>query len=434
APVWTGIRNCTAPGPIAPQPSSRLERVTGPPTPAGPQDEDCLSLTVWTPGRDGDRLPVLVWLHGGGFTSGSGSAEWYDGRHLAERGDLVVVSVNYRLGALGYLYLAELAEDMGAGNQGLLDMISALHWVRDTIASFGGDPARVTVAGQSAGALSTVAMMANEANSGLFHRAILQSGPYSPAAAPVAEATDVAHRFLAALGLRSGDACRLREVPVARLLAAQQSVARDLARPLSAVPPFQLVADGHVVPEDPVGLVGAGAGVGIPVLLGCNGDEAGAFLAGDERLARLTREDVLDALRPRFGDQVEDEYARLGPGSPASVGAALLGECDFVRPQRRLAAARAATGSPVYAYRFDWRPPESVFGACHCLELPFVFGNPEAWRDAPMLPHGGRMPTALVDTVQGAWISFVRSGSPNGAGLARWPRHDGTAATVMRWT
>lgn len=409
---WPGVRDAIAPGPVAPQPPSRLERVMGPIRHAGPQHEDCLSVTVWTPGTDGNR-PVLVWLHGGGFSSGAGSAEWYSGERLAAAGDIVVVSVNYRLGALGFLAL-----EPGTGNQGLLDMVAALRWVQANIAAFGGEPTRVTVAGQSAGALSALAMMASPEVSGLFRRVILQSGPFGLPPDQPAAAQATAELFRATLDV---PASALHDVPVAALLDAQLRVAAATAAPLSLAPPFQLVVDA-VVPPDPAAAVGAGAGAGIDMLIGYNRDEAAAFIGGSEQIAQVSRDFVINAAAAWLGDAAEAAYARHEPAPPGEIAMALVdehmfGACD------RLAAARAATGERVYGYRFDWRPTGSPFGACHCLELPFVFGNPTAWHDAPML--AGQFPVALAEAVQAAWIAFVRTGDPHRPGTATWSPYAG---------
>jgi para-nitrobenzyl esterase len=234
APAWEGVRDAVRPGPAAPQPPSRLERVMGPGSDLV-QDEDCLSLNVWTPGGTG--LPVLVWLHGGAFSSGSGAEAWYDGALLAERGRMVVVTVNYRLGALGYLYLSP---EFAPANLGLLDQIAALGWVRENIAAFGGDPDRVTLAGQSAGALSTLALLGDPAGRGLFQQVILQSAPTGVQPYGPREAARIGRRLLDILGLHPDEADQLRAVPVPRLLAAQGELARRMAAPLMMTPPFQL--------------------------------------------------------------------------------------------------------------------------------------------------------------------------------------------------
>jgi para-nitrobenzyl esterase len=359
APAWNGVRDASRPGPAAPQPPSRLERVMGPGSDLD-RDEDCLSLNVWTPGGTG--LPVLVWLHGGGFSSGSGAEAWYDGALLAERGEMIVVTVNYRLGALGYLYLSP---EFGPANLGLLDQSAALGWVRENIAAFGGDPDRVTLAGQSAGALSALALLGQRTGGALFQQVILQSTPAGIPPYRPGEAAGIGGRLLDILGL---DQEQLRTVPVPRLLAAQGELARRMAAPLTMTPAFQLVADGGV----PADLL-AGFPAAMPVLIGTTRDEAWAFF----------------------------------PGAPADVTGRLFGDGG----ERLAGKARSA-----FAFRFDWSPPGSTFGACHCIELPFVFGDLAAWRASPML--AGADPAdlrRLVAEVQRAWTGFVHAGSPG------WP-------------
>ncbi|MET7461139.1 carboxylesterase family protein [Nonomuraea sp. NPDC005501] len=356
---WNGVLDAVQPGLAAPQPrTSRLERALGPGSDLR-QGEDCLSLNVWTPGGSG--LPVLVWLHGGGFLTGSGAQSWYDGALLAERGRMVVVTVNYRLGALGYLYLTP---QFPPANLGLLDQIAALRWVRENISAFGGDPARITLAGQSAGAMSALALPGRD----LFGQVILQSTPAGVQPYGIGEAAEIGQTFLDILELRPGDAERLRTVPLADLLGAQEQVARRIAQSGRVTPPFQLVAaDG--VPAD----LTTGPREEVPMLMGTTRDEARAFFpqAEAELTARLFRDGNL----------------------------------------RLAGRARSA-----HLYQFDWSPPGSPFGACHCIELPFVFGNLPAWHASPML--AGAEPAQLerlVAYVQGAWTAFVRDGSPG------WP-------------
>ncbi|MFI6603295.1 carboxylesterase family protein [Nonomuraea sp. NPDC050536] len=362
APAWEGVRDADRPGQAAPQHSSRLERVMGPGS-GLVQDEDCLSLNVWTPGGAG--LPVLVWLHGGGFSSGSGAEAWYNGALLAERGRMVVVTVNYRLGALGYLYLSP---EFGPANLGLLDQIAALGWVLENIAAFGGDPGRVTLAGQSAGALSALALLGHPAGAGLFQQVIMQSTPTGVRPYGQREATEIGRRLLEILGLHPDEAGQLRTLPVSRLLAAQGELARRMAAPFTVTPPFQLVADSGV----PADLLAEASG-DMPMLIGTTREEAWAFF----------------------------------PGAPADVTGRLFGDGSLQLAQQ----ARSS-----FAYQFDWSSPGSAFGACHCIELPFVFGDLSAWHAAPML--AGADPTdlrRLMEEVQRAWTDFVHTASPG------WP-------------
>ncbi|WP_330256815.1 carboxylesterase family protein [Nocardia sp. NBC_00565] len=364
---WSGVRDALAPGPAAPQPPSRLENVMGPFEIR--QSEDCLSLNIWAPRGSGH--PVLIFVHGGGFSSGSGGLACYDGAELAARGDLVVVTVNYRLGALGFLRLPGVSD----GNMGLLDQLSALRWVRDNIAAFGGDPENVTVAGQSAGAMSILALLSGQSARGLFHRAILQSTPAGMRPDGPDEAARTGAMLLRELGIEPGAACGLTDVPVADLLAAQVGVARR--KPPSPVPPFQLVTDTLVAP-DPVATVGARGADGVRILIGTTHDEAAAFFPDD----RTTAEAITVQM--------------------------------FTEPTRRLARLLTAHAAPPWLYSFDWYPADSPFRACHCIELPFVLGNSAAWRHAPMLR--GQHPSDLVDEVRDSWIGFARTGGPG------WPR------------
>ncbi|GIL25403.1 carboxylesterase family protein [Actinocatenispora comari] len=344
APPWSGVREALRPGPAAPQRPSRLARAVGGAVP--PWSEDCLYLDVWSP-DDAVAAPVLVFLHGGGFLTGSGGLPWYDGSRLTARGGIVVVTVNYRLGAFGYAALGD------GPNLGLLDQLRALDWVRDSIAAFGGDPGRVTVAGQSAGALSVVAMLGRPVG---FQQAIVQSMP-----GIVPQTTDRA-RLLAA-ELRGCTGADPATVPVERLLDAQQQVQACHGDRRTMEPAFQLVADGSLVAADPVD-----AASPVPMLVGTTRDETAAMF--DTDIAETTRE-------------------------------------LFERPTDRLVRRWVADRTPVQRYRFDWRPAGAPYGACHCIELPVLFGTGPAWHDAPMLA-GQQPPPALVHRVQDLWSGFVR--------------------------
>ncbi|MFC6881693.1 carboxylesterase/lipase family protein [Actinomadura yumaensis] len=396
---WPGVRDAAAPGPAAPQPASRLERVMGPFQ--MPQAEQCLSLNVWAP--PGQGRPVLVFLHGGGFTSGSGGADWYDGAELAAAGDLVVVTANYRLGVLGYLRLPPVSE----GNLGLLDQLAALEWVRDNIAAFGGDPGNVTVAGQSAGAQSILALLSGRRAGGLFQRAILQSTP----AGMLPDTPDAAERtgrlLLDELGLDPGQEAALTDVPVADLLTAQGAVAQRAAAPLSPVPPFQLIADGELVAGDPVEVTGARAADGVQILMGTTRHEAAAFFADNPRTRALSQEDLTEIATRWFGDP---ERAAPGGRTTTEIVVDMVTDQMFREPAHRLARLLTDGGAAPWLYRFDWHPPHSPYGACHCIELPFVLGTAAAWREAPMLD--GDPPPELVRRVRRSWTGFAQRNDP----------------------
>ncbi len=349
-----------------------------------PHDEDCLTLTICTPAPDAKARPVLVWLHGGAWISGAGSLDWYDGASLARDGDIVVVGVNYRLGALGWLHRPGIVDV----EPGTSDMIAALNWVRDHIAAFGGDPRCVTVMGQSAGATSIGRLLMLPEARKLFHRAIMQSGGFGRGAYTSAMATERADQFLHALDIdpQASDAlAQLRGVDVARLMDAQSHLARSNARFAQTNPPFMPVLPNAMTQAEMLGAIADGAD-GKPVLIGATADEVHAFFAADPAMQDVPA----DKLVARFGGEAAlARYRARRPGASAMDLLADLGSDEtFVLPATRLAEAIARRGGTAYAYLFDWAPPGSRFRSCHCIDLPFVFGTFAAWADAPMLAGG----------------------------------------------
>ncbi|MFF3494433.1 carboxylesterase family protein [Streptomyces sp. NPDC002795] len=363
-----------ATGSICPQAPSRLDAVMGPPHDRLPQSEDCLHLTVTAPAAatadgTGTGRPVLVWLHGGGFSSGAGVLDWYDGGALAEEQDVVVVSVGHRLGALGYLVLDGVSE----GNLGLHDQLAALRWVHDNIARYGGDPGSVTLFGQSAGALAIRLFLGMPAARGLFQRAILQSPPLSIATRPLSEARATGRVFADHLGSDP------RTASAADLLTAQLRTAADVQRSTGnfLAPPF-----GPVAGTDPIpGRAGdLGGHPGPPDLLyGWNAEDMSAFPEG-----------------PADSGNAHERTRRT-----------------YELPLTQFAAELKKHGGRVHGYRLDWRPPGSSYGATHCVELPLLLGSGEAWKGSPML---GNLAWPDVDRlgrrVRAAWASFARTGDP----------------------
>ncbi|WP_031466394.1 carboxylesterase family protein [Sciscionella sediminilitoris] len=370
---WTGVRAAEVPGPAVPQNASRLEAVMGPRTPDWDED-GCLNLNVWAPAGARD-LPVLVWFHGGGFSSGSGGWDWYDGARLAELGGIVVVTANYRLGPLGYLHLPEL----GADNLGLRDQAAVLHWVHENIAAFGGNPGLLTVGGQSAGAYSSLLLAMEERTRPLSSRVILQSGPLALSPMDPELATERATRYLEILGT---DAAGLRAEPVTGLLAAAAELAAETARPGEVAPALYPVLGGF-----------------------------GAARALPDALA----EDPLAGLDVLVGT-VHDELTAFGIREPGVTAAGLGAAGPDALTEHR-------TGR-TYVYRFDRvpDPDPGALGATHCAELPFLFGTFEAYPDAAMLGPVTEADHALHKELAGAVAEFVATGR------APWPepvRHFG---------
>jgi para-nitrobenzyl esterase len=444
---WEGVRDATSFGPTAMQvPNEALEALIGRRRERPPVDEDCLYLNVWTPAADGGQRPVMVWIHGGGFTSGAGSEPLYSGSTLASR-DVVVVTINYRVGALGSLYVSDFAEAEGefCTNFGMLDQVAALEWVRDEIAAFGGDPNNVTIFGESAGGMSVGILLAAPMAAGLFQRAILQSGA-AHNALTVDRARANAAAFAEALDTKELAADRLRSMPATEILEAQVRLAtsdRGRARGGRQIGlRFQPVIDGHFLPETPIDAIRRGCSKDVPVLIGTTADESKLFLATWPRLAKISDDEAAqrigwlisadgDTERGRAMLQVyRDARAARGEASetPELLIAAQTDQM-FRIPADRLAEAQAAHLRQVFAYRFDWRSPAAngALGACHALELPFVFGT---HRLVPAFAGEGPDADALATKVGDAWVAFARSGDPSSDALS-WPTFDAERRSTM---
>jgi para-nitrobenzyl esterase len=419
-PGWLGVREAATAGPAVPQAASRLEQVMGQRVPDW-NEVGSLTVNVFTPRRalpDRAPRPVLVWWHGGGFTSGSGGWDWYDGGRLAALGDIVVVTANYRVGPLGYLYLPEI----GAANSGPQDQAAVLRWVRDNIASFGGDPRTVTVGGQSAGAYSALSLALDPQTTGLVTRVLLESGPFGLPPQDPRNAAENAEAYLRLLGVQSGadTAKTLRALPVEQLLSAYGRLAGQLARPGNAAPPMYPVLGGPGVPRTWQRALADGALEGKALLIGTTRDEATAFFAFDPRIQNLTATGALDILAGQIGEQDAHEVyrrhaARLPQATPARIFTAVQNDELFRDGALQIADHHAAGGNATYAYQFDYQPAEDAhaLGATHCGELPFLFNTFDAYPDSPMLGEPTDAQRALGHTFATAVTEFVTTGSVN---------------------
>ena len=411
---WRSVRAARAFGNSAPQSGSE-----------GPGSEDCLFLNVTTPGlRDGRRRPILVYLHGGGYNNGSGSDPLYDGRRLCAIGDVVVVTVNHRLNAFGYLYLGESDDRFAAsGNVGQLDLIAALQWVREHAEEFGGDAGNVTVFGQSGGGAKIATLMAMPAARGLFHRAWTMSGQQVTAAGPRA-AAQRAQLYLQALGVRDADA--LLRLPAASLIAALRT--RDPSRVEDTSLYFGPVMDGEALPCHPFWPDAPSQSAGIPMVIGNTRDETRAFLGNDPANFSLAWNDLPERLRKlQFVDldphAVIAEYRRLYPHyTPSEVffAATTAGRSWRGAVEELEARARDGHGN-TWAYQLDWYPrdvdPDAMHRAFHTLDIPLVFDN--------LAQPGSRTGTSaeaqdVAAAMRDALLAFARTGDPRTGATSAW--------------
>jgi para-nitrobenzyl esterase len=432
---WDGALDATTYGATCPKGDYPPQYRPLLPEQVNPGDE-CLNLNVWTPSsaleQQGAGLPVLVWIHGGSFMNGSGSVLEYDGTAFARDG-VICVTINYRLAAEGFLYTAADAE-AGTANLGLQDQIAALKWVQDNVAAFGGDPARVTVAGESAGAMSVTTLLAMPAARGLFQRAITQSGAAAHTLTPEIGLT-VTRTLAEALGVEPTRAA-IAGVELQKLVTA----ASDLVVEVQTAPdpvkwgslalsllPFAPVIDGTVLSEHPLDAFAAGVSADVDVLVGSNRDESRLFLVAPG-VIDFVDEPTLASGAAAYGLAAEslEVYRKNRPdASPGDVMAAVVTDWFFAVPAIRHAEAREAGGGTTWAYRFDH--PSAAdnhnFGACHAVEIPFVFSNIGLEQSKPLI--GDTPSQAVADTAHAVWVAFATSGNPGWAPYTRASRTTG---------
>jgi len=424
-PAWDGTREADRFGATPPKPRYAPPFDVLLPEPDIPGD-DWLTVNVWTPDPGRAGLPVMVWIHGGAYSNGNSAIPMYDGRAFARDG-AVLVSLNYRLGVDGFALLPD-----APANRGLLDQIAALEWVRDNIAAFGGDPDNVTVFGESAGAMSVTTLLSLPRAQGLFARAITQSGAAQAAADP-ADAALVAKELGLAVG-REATAASLAEVSLPDLIRAHVVVRDALLRQpdpgrfgasvVASTMAFIPVIDGDLIPVHPLTAITAGAGSSVPVLTGTTTDEYRLFLMPTGLAGYITDESLAGVLALLgIGPAVGDLYRANRPlAAPGDLLAAVLTDRYFRLPALAVAEARAAGPAATYVYEFAWPSPVHGLGACHSLDIPFVFGNLVAeGAEQALGPHP---PAGLADRMHGAWLDFARRGDPG------WPAY-GPSCPVM---
>jgi para-nitrobenzyl esterase len=448
---WKGIRSSLTYGYVSPQEPRTIwdkdEVAFVYQWDDGFQHEDCLRLNVWTPALDGRKRPVMVWLHGGGFSTGSGhEMRTYDGENLARRGDVVVVSLNHRVGAVGFLNLSSVGGERYAAsaNAGMLDIVAALEWVRDNVRNFGGDPENVTVFGQSGGGGKVTALMAMPCAAGLFHKAIVQSGSMLRMPGPEATAK-LSAAVLKDLGITKNNVDQLHSIPFSRIIAAGISGAKavfpvpDYSRPFeferhAELRPWAPTVDGAILPESPFCNGAPAVSAKVPLLAGSTRTEFGAGWEWPD-FEDFTAGELTDLMTKAYGKEqgarVLEAFRRDHPGAKPCDLFALWQSSGVRRAALHQASAKAAqSAAPVYVYLFAWNTPvlDGRIRSYHCAELPFVFDNTDRCDAAT---GGGPAARALAAKVSEAWVRFARTGDPNHGGLPRWPAFTGGNAATM---
>jgi para-nitrobenzyl esterase len=433
APVepWSEVRDATKYSPVSIQPPSNLENLFAEPLPQS--ESDCLTLNIWTQSLKGEKRPVMFWIHGGGFITGNGAS--LDGARLVLRGDVVVVSINYRLGYLGFFYMPDTPDT--TANAGLLDMVAALEWVKENISKFGGDPNNVTIFGESAGGMAVSSLLAMPSAKGLFHRAIPHSGAANKFSYNPVNGIKVYENLIRKLGVEKGDIETLRKTPAEDFIVPQVN-ATELREGGLRVGP---VIDKNTLPEHPLEAISKGYAKDIDIFIGSNLDENKLFLMWTPKAFGLTEDGLNKTVKTlmRFTKQKEsksteiiENYRELRK-NPRDIADAILTDYMFRIPSIRLAEEQSKYQKNIYMYLFSWQSPldGGKYGAMHALELPFVFGL-LGDRDIGIFPGRNAETQKLSEQMMDAWIAFARTGNPNHENIPELPAYDkGKRSTIL---
>jgi para-nitrobenzyl esterase len=440
-PAWKGVRDALDYGLSTPQSDPNAKRAPSAASPFigelsdRPEGEDCLVLNVFTRGLDTKvKRPVMFWIHGGGFQSGSGSSPGYDGKRLCKRGDVVVVSINHRLNVMGFAFLADLDPRFAnSANVGMLDIVQALQWVRDNIEHFGGDPHNVMIFGESGGGRKVGTLLAMPAAKGLFHRAVIESGP-TIRVVTREDATFAAKAVLEELQIPANEAAKLQDVPLDKLMLAFFAASRK-HRFTHTVTGFAPVVDGKVLPQHPFDPAASAVMANIPTIVGTNRTEMTLQLAGDAAAFELDDAGLQARAKELFGEKAATLLsvyrASVPAAKPSELFFLMISDQRYCVPSMTIAARRAALGAaPVYFYYFTWETPVAggKMKSPHALEISFVFDNTES---SARYTGGGPRALALADKMSDAWIAFARTGNPNTPKLPTWATYDAATRATM---
>lgn len=427
---WDNVLDATEYGPFAPQGYTQLydeffER------PEQESETDCLTLNIWAPATDGVKRPVMVWIHGGSFIFGGGADLWYDGSNLAHRGDMIVVTINYRLGALGFLYIPDETV-----NVGLFDQIAALQWVQDNIEAFGGNPNNVTIFGESAGATSVTTLLTMPAAKGLFQRVIAQSMPeFDPR--PTKRSTK---ELLKKLKIEAGDIDALRKISVEKIIDSQNKIIdRKTKRMSNEGMYFRPSIDGITIPIHPLEAIKKGIGKDVDLLIGTNMEEMKLFTYFMPDLKNLDK-DGLQLMTSTFLSRLKidkDKVKQLVQiyednrknSTSLEIFEAILNDYAFRVPGIRMASAQSMHNSNTYEYIFTW-PSPFLIGSAHAVEIPFVFGTIDLPNAESLIGKGSDVDN-ISERIMDAWIAFARTGNPNHDGIPKWVSYDSKKRATM---